>query len=157
MVVSYTIPMLVAELLEQVYRVVDYPDVMTDFSTPEGYERMRRALMVVNANTIFGPVSFNKFQRNVGRGAAGTQWLPSFTSLNNETSTNNNKEEYFNALIYPFLQAESDTVLPAESAILCDAGEFVNQSLFLDDDSLLTSKCSPCPINTFTPDLIETT
>ena len=61
---------LIQSLLESYFRVEDFPDVGGTFT--DRYEVLRRALVNLNAQTIFGPVQFNEFQRNNGRGAAGT-------------------------------------------------------------------------------------
>ena len=138
-VVSYAIPMIFAAHLENAYRVEDNPDPLTDFSSEEGYERLRRDLIMLNIDSIFGPVQFNEAQRNIGRGAAGTQWLP----LNNDRS-------FRNALVSPFFQAEAEAVLPAASAQECNPGHYVNETLISSGSSLLQSKCSECPVDSYT-------
>eukprot|EP00934_Nitzschia_sp_Nitz4_P002197 Nitzschia sp. Nitz4//scaffold242_size29646//5712//8904//NITZ4_008047-RA/size29646-processed-gene-0.10-mRNA-1//1//CDS//3329543803//2197//frame0 len=138
-VVSYSIPVLFSQHLQSAYRVQDNPDPVLDFSTSEGRENLRRAMLVMNVDTIFGPVSFNDNQRNNGRGAAATQWLP----IEDDGS-------YSNALVSPFLQAEASIVLPAESAQTCNAGEFDNNTIRMQSRSIMTSGCSSCPVDSFT-------
>jgi hypothetical protein len=137
-VVSYAIPILYAQHLQAAYRVQDTPRPLEDFATDEGREILRRAMVGLTADTIFGPVAFNEFQRNIGRGAAGTQWLP----LNPDNS-------FVNALVSPFLQAEANTVIPASSALPCQAGQFVNETSRLQQGSVLASGCEACPVDLF--------
>jgi hypothetical protein len=138
MLVSYAIPVLYAQHLQAAYRVDDAPNPVADFATDEGRERLRRAMVVLNVETIFGPVAFNEFQRNIGRGAAGTQWLP----LASDGS-------FVNALVSPFLQAEANTVIPADSAKPCLAGGFINLTRWTEEGSLLAGGCDDCPVNFF--------
>ena len=84
-VVSYAMP-LIGKLLESFFRVEDIPDVEGTFR--DRYEVLRRALVNINAQTIFGPVQFNEYQRNNGRGAAGTQWLPK-SSISTDSGPSN--------------------------------------------------------------------
>mmetsp|Transcript_42994 Transcript_42994/g.103963 ORF Transcript_42994/g.103963 Transcript_42994/m.103963 type:complete len:1227 (+) Transcript_42994:445-4125(+) len=74
-VVSYAIPVLYAEHLVSSYRVVDEPNPVAAFASAEGRELLRRDMVVLTADTIFGPISFDANKRNVGREAAGSQWL----------------------------------------------------------------------------------
>lgn len=67
--------MLYAEHLVSTYRVADDPDPVADFASEEGRELLRRDMVVLTADSIFGPISFNARHRNVGRGAACSQWL----------------------------------------------------------------------------------
>lgn len=138
-VVSYAIPILFAQHLRAAYRVIDMPDPTTDFSTNAGRERLRRSMLVLNGDTLFGPVAFNEYQRNIGREAAGTQWLSKEGGV-----------EFRNALVSPFLQAEASSVVPAESAIPCVAGNFVNETQRKQVGSILADGCATCPIDTFT-------
>lgn len=66
-VVSYAIPVLFAQHLVSHYRVVDNPDPVTDFKNVNEREMLRRDMLVLTAETIFGPVSFNEDQRNIGK------------------------------------------------------------------------------------------
>ena len=137
--VSYTMPVLYSQHLQATYRVDDAPNPLADFNTTEGRERLRRAMVVLNVETIFGPVAFNEDQRNIGRGAAGTQWLP----LQADGS-------YLNALVSPFLQAEASTVIPAASALPCPAGQFINETYRASMGSILAGGCHGCPDGFFT-------
>ena len=139
-VVSYTMPILYGQHLQATYRVDDQPNPLQDFQTAEGKEKLRRAMVVLNVETIFGPVAFNENQRNIGRGAAGTQWLP----------VGNGESEYVNALVSPFLQAEASTVIPAQSALPCRAGQFINETYRQSIGSILASGCHGCPDGYFT-------
>lgn len=143
MVVSYAMIVLFSQHLQAAYRILDEPDPTSDFATEEGYERLRRDMIILNVETIFGTVSFNEFQRNVGRGAAGTQWLP-VTVNGTETG------EFSNFLISPFLQAERAAVAPGPAATPCDAGSLNNITLTESEESLMLDKCSICPVDTFT-------
>jgi hypothetical protein len=73
---------LFAQHLVSAYRVVDYPDPIADFASEAGREALRRDMMVLKADTLFGPVSFDENQRNNGREAAGSQWLPNKVVVN---------------------------------------------------------------------------
>ena len=112
-VVSYAMPMLIVELLTSFFRIADSPNV-TDVLV-NGYEEIRRSLMNMNANTIFGPVSFNEYQRNNGRGAAGTQWVQK-----------GNVTEFQLGCISPLDQADVSIVIPSPSALSCPSGSYLN-------------------------------
>jgi 7 transmembrane sweet-taste receptor of 3 GCPR len=133
--------MIFAEHMESFYRVIDDPNPEADFGTAEGYETLRRAMVVLNTDTIFGPLSYNDDQRNVGRGAAGTQWQP---------QTVDGNTTYRNVLVSPFLEAEADSKIPAPSAVNCTAGSYVNETLVLHEESILGNKCEVCPVDTYT-------
>ena len=136
--VSYAIPVLYAQHLQAAYRVQDTPRPLQDFATDEGREILRRAMVVLNVDSIFGPIAFDDHQRNIGRGAAGTQWLP----LNPDDS-------FVNALVSPFLQAQANTVIPASSALPCQAGQFINDTFRVQQGSVLASGCEACPADFF--------
>jgi 7 transmembrane sweet-taste receptor of 3 GCPR len=142
-VVSYAIPVLFSQHLQAAYRVTDEPDPLLDFSNADGRERLRRAMVVLTAETIFGPVAFNEYQRNIGRGSAGTQWLPDSSTANGGS---------VNRLVSPSLQAEESTVIPAFSALPCSAGSYVNASAWAEGGSVLASGCEFCPVDTFAPE-----
>jgi hypothetical protein len=141
------------------YRVVDHPDPLADFATPEGREKLRRDMLVLKVDSIFGPISFDENQRNNGRDAAGTQWLPTNSDKHlNSTNATDTVEEHFletrsfeNMLVAPFLQAEAAAVIPAESARNCPSGYFINETSRMEEGSILKSGCEPCPVNTFRP------
>ena len=138
--------MIFAEHIESFYRVVDDPDPASDFASEEGYERLRRAMVVLTTDTIFGPLSYNSYQRNIGRGAAGTQWQVDTTNTNNSTDG----VIFRNVLVSPNAQAEADVIIPAPSAVDCDPGFFVNETLVATRGAILGSKCDMCPVNTYT-------
>jgi hypothetical protein len=140
--VSYAMIVFFTQHLQAAYRILDDPDPAADFSSPEGYERLRRDMLILKVDTIFGSISFNEDQRNVGRGAAGTQWLP--------TIDDNNATVYKNFLVAPFQEAEGAQVAPAPVAEPCTAGSFVNLTRTSFEDSLLEEKCSTCPMDAFT-------
>lgn len=137
-VVSYSIPHLFSRHLASHYRVVDTPNPTSDFQDNDERELLRRGMIVLTAETLFGPVSFNEVQRNVGREAAGTQWLPL-----------SGGKEHENALISPLLQAEAQIVIPGLNTLDCDSGSFLNDTLLLDQGGLMLKSCSECPNNTF--------
>ena len=68
-VVSYAMPMLIVELITSFFRIADTPNVTDVFQNR--YEELRRAFVNMQANTIFGPVSFNQYQRNQVRELQG--------------------------------------------------------------------------------------
>merc|ERR1719203_127626 len=140
-VVSYAIPVLYAQHIETSYRVMDNPTIDEDFSSLEGYEKLRRDFVVLNVDTIFGQFNLDQFQRNIGRGAAGTQWL---------VDGSFGERPLRNKLVSPFLQAEAAIQIPSENSQNCDAGSFVDLSLIQDEDCLLCNKCSLCLVDTYT-------
>jgi hypothetical protein len=146
-VASYAIPVLYSQHLIDSYRVVDNPDPLADFALPESRELLRRDLLGLKVETLFGPISFDGDQRNNGRSAAGTQWLPLMTEKEAGTGTTS----YVNLLIAPFLQAEAAAVVPAASALNCSAGNFINETSRLENGSILHSGCMECPIDSFMP------
>lgn len=152
-VVSYSIPMVFVEHLKSTYRVTDDPNPASDFGSPEGYEMLRRSMVILDATTLFGPVAFDDNQRNIGRSPAGTQWQPE-SAVPSENSTAQSRQHqssiYQNFLVAPDFMAQAEIVMPAPSAQDCVAGQYVNQSLVRNTSSLLTQKCSMCPRNTIT-------
>ena len=145
--------MIFAEHLESFYRVIDDPNPSTDFASEEGYERLRRSMVVLITNTIFGPLAFDRYQRNKGRGSAGTQWqVDTMRSRNVDNSTGTEESAiYRNVLVSPNLQAEANVIIPAPSAVDCDPGYYVNQTLISTKGAaIMGSKCDQCPINTYT-------
>ncbi|CAB9531508.1 acid type B receptor subunit 1 (Partial), partial [Seminavis robusta] len=154
--VGYTIPYLYAKHLQNAYKVTTHPNPLEDFATAEGRERLRRDMMVLTADTIFGKVAFDQNQRNVGRGAAGTQWLPfekgefSGGRRKKEPAFNNQSDAVFaNALVSPLLQAQTSIVLPSPSATECVQGSFLNHTALKTQSSILLSACELCPIDTY--------
>jgi len=146
-VVSYAMPTLIQSLLESYFRVEDFPDVGGTFT--ERYEVLRRALVNLNAQTIFGPVQFNKFQRNNGRGAAGTQWLPS-TSITSDGNEEEGQSEYVLACISPFDQANAALVVPSPSGRSCSPGSYLNGTSIQTEAAILDHKCGECPSQSYT-------
>lgn len=142
LVVSYAIAVLYGQHLQAAYRVEDRPRPVENFADPEGREQLRRAMIVLNTDTIFGPFALNSFQRNIGRGAAGSQWLPRA----------DNRTQFYNALVAPLLQAEALTAIPAQSAKACPAGEYINEEMRQKTGAILKSGCDSCPVDTFTQD-----
>ncbi len=149
-VVSYAIPNLIAELVQSFFRIDDVPDV--DFTYLERYDDLRKAFIYINANTIFGPVSFNEFQRNNGRGAAGAQWIPVSYAVGNSDDTEEDSEEFVMGCMSPLDQADAAIIVPSPSGSLCEAGNHVNQLLIETEPSILQSKCSACPLDTYQPE-----
>lgn len=138
-VVSYTIPTLFGNLLESFFRIDDFPDVMGAFSNQ--YEVLRRAMVNIKTATIFGPVSFNKYQRNIGRGPAGMQWIQ--TSVKDETM------DFVLACMSPDDQADAAIIVPSPSGRKCSAGTYVNRTSIEMEPALLRDKCSACAINLY--------
>lgn len=134
-VVSYAMPMLISELITSFFRIADSPNVTDVFVNR--YEEIRRSLVNINAHTIFGPVSFNEYQRNQGRGAAGTQWIQKA-----------NTTAFQLGCISPLDQAEASIVIPSPSALWCPPGSHIDQQLVENDPAILADKCSLCPADT---------
>ncbi|KAL3913849.1 MAG: hypothetical protein SGILL_006329 [Bacillariaceae sp.] len=141
-VVGYSIAVLFAQHLESAYRVVDNPDPRGDFASAEGREILRRDMLVLKADTLFGPVAFDKNKRNIGREAAGSQWLPDDLVEEDEEEEEELEHIHF---------AEAATVIVADSAKNCQPGEFTNRTEWTAQGSLLKSGCSQCPVDTFVP------
>jgi hypothetical protein len=151
---------LFAQHLVSAYRIVDDPDPIVDFASEAGREGLRRDMLVLKADTLFGPVSFDENQRNNGREAAGSQWLPNKVA---ETPDKDNAEQqiqfvrmaqdpdpaYANRLVAPLLQAEAATVIAAPASQNCLPGNFINETKRFEDGSILKCGCAPCPVDTF--------
>jgi hypothetical protein len=147
-VVSYAIPNLIADLIQTFFRIDDFPDIADALSNR--YDDLRKALSFINAHTIFGPVSFNEYQRNDGRGAAGVQWMPtSYGDTSVVVRTENDGVGFVLGLTSPGDQADAAIIIPSPSGSTCLPGNFVDQTLIELDPSLLEKKCSPCPIDSY--------
>jgi hypothetical protein len=148
-VVSYAIPNLIADLIQTFFRIDDFPDVADAFSNR--YDDLRKALSFINAQTIFGPVSFNEYQRNSGRGAAGFQWIPASYVDTSVVSirTENDVVGFVLGLTSPRDQADAAIIIPSPSGSTCSPGNYVNQTLIEIEPSLLGKKCSACPIDSY--------
>ena len=152
-------PMFLAELLQSYFRVQDSPNVAAALGD-DNYEMVRRHLVNINVDTIFGPVSFNEYQRNIGRGAAGTQWIPassvSSPSIGEENDeggkdkTTDEAARFKQGCVSPLDQANTAIVIPSPSSSDCDAGSYVNGMLIVNEPALLATKCAACPVDTFT-------
>mmetsp|Transcript_7361 Transcript_7361/g.15347 ORF Transcript_7361/g.15347 Transcript_7361/m.15347 type:complete len:957 (-) Transcript_7361:2251-5121(-) len=140
MLVSYSVPVLYAQHLQQAYRVFDNPTPDQDILTKEGREVLRRRMLDLNVDTIFGPVQFNDNQRNIGRGAAAIQWQ---LDANEDMGLKS-------ALVAPDSQAEAEVVIPAPTADSCNAGQFHNVSILQQRSALLQSVCEYCPEDQYT-------
>mmetsp|Transcript_17634 Transcript_17634/g.41658 ORF Transcript_17634/g.41658 Transcript_17634/m.41658 type:complete len:631 (-) Transcript_17634:171-2063(-) len=134
-VVSYAIPMVFAQNLQATFRLDDSPDVLATLATDEGYDRLVQTMVRLDVDTIYGPVRFNQYQRNSGRGGAATQWDSSGKA---------------NQLVAPLDQAEVSMTMPAPSGELCAAGSYLDEALLAIGSPLLESNCSPCPAGTYT-------
>ena len=175
-VVSYSIPSLFQQQLQLAYSAVETSEVniAQDFATAEGRERLRRMMVVVNADTLFGPVLFDQVtQRNIGRSPAGTQWLPNreldaitltpedlnelspfgdgvhefLSSVKPITMIYDPNTTYVNRLVSPQLQAEATIVLSTENNV-CPPGEYYNQTSWEDRGAVLLGGCRECPVDT---------
>eukprot|EP00984_Skeletonema_dohrnii_P009559 scaffold3657_cov114-Skeletonema_dohrnii-CCMP3373.AAC.5 len=136
-VVSYAMPMLIVELITSYFDVVDSPNI-TD-ALVNRYHEIRRSLMKIdNVDTIFGPVSFNEYQRNDGRGAAGMQWVQK-----------GNATAFQLGCISPLDQADVPIVIPSPSSLPCPPGSHLDQKLVEGDPAILADKCTLCPAGTF--------
>ena len=148
LVVSYSIPVILAGFLETIYRVQDEPDFSTDMRDPVKREQLRREMVNLKADSLFGPVVFNKNQRNAGREAAASQWQPMIggaAGASNDTEANNLEL----VLVSPISHAQASAVVPAASTSDCGPGTFVNIIRIVNESSILGPKCSPCPVDTF--------
>ena len=151
-VVSYSIPKLIADLIQSFFRIADSPNVSDAFSNR--YEDVRRKLLYINTQSVFGPISFNQFQRNIGRGAAGVQWIPA--SYADTLLDGDNKlaekatAEFVLGCMSPFDQADAAIIIPSPSGSQCIPGNYVNQTLIESEPSLLGNKCSACPVDSYT-------
>ena len=142
MVVSYTAVILNALHLQQAYRVFDTPTLEDDIRSDQGKELLRRRMLDIRVETLFGPIQFDDNQRNFGRGSAASQWQPDPSST---------EKKLYNALVSPDSQAESEVIIPSPTALPCKAGYFQNTSILLERTSLLQEICDICPVNTYTP------
>ncbi|CAB9529372.1 acid type B receptor subunit 2 [Seminavis robusta] len=119
----------------------DFPNVHDIYQNQ--YEEIRRHLLGLSVRrSLYGLTSFDENQRNIGRGSAGMQWGIPFGSSTNET-------EMELLLVSPIDQAEVAVEVPAPTALDCLASYFVNQSAIAEESSILTDKCSPCPVDTY--------
>lgn len=149
-VVSYTVPTLISELIQSFFRIDDVPDV--DFAFSNKYDDLRKAFIYINAQTIFGPVSFNSYQRNNGRGAAGAQWIPTSYATNSlvgEPKEEEDSAEFVMGCMSPLDQADASIIVPSPSGSSCMPGSFVDQLLIETEPSILKTKCSACPVDTY--------
>jgi len=147
-VVSYAIPNLIADLIQTFFRIDDFPDIAD--ALLNRCDDLRKALSFINAQTIFGPVSFNEYQRNNGRGAAGVQWIPtSYGNTSVVVRTENDGVEFVLGLTSPRDQADAAIIIPSPSGSTCLPGNYVDQTLIEFEPSLLGSKCSACPIDSY--------
>ena len=105
------------------FRIFDVPTVFLN-----SYEEMRRNLTILNANSIFEKVSFDENQRNVGRSAAGVQWLP------NHNIDDRNQTTFVDTCISPFDQANAAPVFPASIIVACSSGMFVDSENLVNDE-----------------------
>jgi hypothetical protein len=166
LVVSYSIAVLCSQHLATFYRIVDDPKVAEDLSDPEQYEILRRDLLVMRVDTLFGTFQLDPvYHRNIGRSVVGTQWLPdlprtkqsqTITSMNRTqnsapmssqatTSFKNVTVQFRNKCVSPLLQAEAVIELPSHASSQCDAGFYLSIMKIETEASLLSSHCSPCP------------
>lgn len=143
-VACYSIAVLFSHHIQSRYRIIDHPKIEEDFASDVAYETLRRDLLGLTTNTLFGPFSLDDNQRNVGRGAAGSQWLL-------DARINASDAVFRNECISPLSQAEAAAVVPAEVAVDCDAGYFLSRRRMRQEDAILVGKCEPCPVDTFAP------
>uniref|UniRef100_A0A7S4K6M6 G-protein coupled receptors family 3 profile domain-containing protein n=1 Tax=Odontella aurita TaxID=265563 RepID=A0A7S4K6M6_9STRA len=144
-VVSYSMPILISKLIESFFRVKDLPDVAGTFQ--DRYEQLRRAFVNINAQTIFGPVQFNEYQRNNGRGAAGMQWIPSSSISSTSEAA---KSDFVLGCVSPSDQANTAIIIPSPSGEACNPGSYISQTLIETESGLLEGKCAACPLDSYT-------
>lgn len=142
LVAAYSTAVLFSQHIAARYRISNTPTVAEDFASEQGYEILRRDLLVLTTDTLFGPFALNNFKRNVGRGAAASQWLPN-TDINASSP-------FRSKCISPSSQAEAATVIPTPASLSCDAGLFVKPKFIRKEAAILSSKCDVCPVDTFT-------
>ena len=151
-VVSYAIPVLFAQHAVSMYRRIDVPNLTQDFS-PARMNRIRKDLAAFKEETIFGPFILDENQQNVGRVAAGTQWIPS-KELQKQgvlSKKDAKKIKQKNVLVDPIALAQASVIIPSGAALSCSKGTVVDPFLVATDDCFLCSKCAPCPPDTFGP------
>ena len=152
MVVSYSIVMLYEELLKESLQ-----------QTTNNYEQLRQLYSELKADTMLGPVSFDRNQQNIASDVASIQWLPIPTlsmqidnpDLSTIQQTSLPSKSYYEALVSPILKAEALMVIPCPDATACPAGQFhsqdTNNTNLNSTPALLTSKCILCPLDTYNP------
>jgi hypothetical protein len=157
--------------LQSAYRIVESSKVnpLGDFADTERWEGLQRAMINLREDTLFGPVALNANQRNVGRGAASTQWLPELVNSpkqEEEGDANNDNAlsfvlarilsiqqntTYVNRLASPLLQAKANIVMGStQEGFLCPPGKFENRTAWTETGSLLLNGCQPCPVDSHT-------
>eukprot|EP00816_Leptocylindrus_hargravesii_P002606 CAMPEP_0196809070 /NCGR_PEP_ID=MMETSP1362-20130617/9032_1 /TAXON_ID=163516 /ORGANISM="Leptocylindrus danicus, Strain CCMP1856" /LENGTH=909 /DNA_ID=CAMNT_0042183635 /DNA_START=103 /DNA_END=2832 /DNA_ORIENTATION=- len=141
-VASYAIPWIFSRHIISHFRIFDVPNVTDVFLN--NYEQMRRSLAILNANSIFGKVSFDENQRNIGRSAAGVQWLP------NQSLVNRSQTTFIDSCISPFDQASAAPVFPAPIVDICSPGMFVDKERLVYEECFLCEKCVKCAADTYT-------
>jgi hypothetical protein len=146
MLVSYSLMTLFSKHIYWFNRNVDNPTVEEDFGSETGYESLRRNMMVVKADTLFGPfyIPVNQMQ-NGGRDPAGTQWLPD-AQLNNSI---------LNKCTSPSSEADSAIEIPSPTSDACEPGASVSLGAIQQEPRLLISKCFACDVDTFSPSIGE--
>ena len=142
MLASYSIMALFSKHIHWLNRNVDNPTVEEDFSSETGYETVRRNMLVLKTDTLFGPfyIPVNQMQNN-GREPASTQWLP-------DAQFNNSIQ---NKCTSPSSEADSEIETPSPASKACEPGASVSLVATRHDPSLLTSKCVACAIKTYSP------
>jgi len=136
---SYMVPYVFMKLLQETFRAIDFPDVLD--ALKNDYETIRRALTALTVeSSIYGRITFNDLQRNIGRRPAGSQYLP---------EEQDEDVVFIDTCIAPSEAATASLKYPAPAGVLCEAGSFHSPTTS-DSVAVLTSKCTPCQINTFT-------
>ena len=75
-VASYMIPYVYMKALQKAFRDSEF-NATAPLESSDAYERFRLALgRLIEPSTLFGPIEFDKYQRNVGRSPAAVQYLP---------------------------------------------------------------------------------
>jgi hypothetical protein len=143
MLVSYSIITLIAKHIQWYYRAEDNPITDNFFQSEEDYENLRRSLMVLQADTLFGPFSLpdDSMQSN-GRDPASTQWVYVEEIF---------KKSIVNKCTAPISEAEISVIIPSPTSQSCEPG--ASTVTMGKNQSFLSSKCKPCEVNTYSPTL----
>lgn len=149
-VASYAIPVLFGEHLASIYRTVDNPDIANLVSG--SMERVRRDLRSFRVDSLFGPLAFDQNQRNIGREAIGTQWLPTKDLLKQGIISNSEAKEaeFKNVQVSPTAQTLIEPTMHVEVAESCRKGNFVSLARVAANPCYLCETCEVCPEDTFT-------
>ena len=132
---SYVIPFVYMKAMQKAWRYdtvndTEAADLLGDATR---YEKFRVALsLLLEAQTLFGPVEFDTRRRNVGRGPANMQYLP--TSIGSTTMSSH--------CVAPTEVAEAVLVYPTPGSQGCSGDQLADAN---SSACWLCSKCVDCP------------